>query len=288
MKCVYYAADKPREIMLARALQSGMKDHGDVLEIRRKAEYGENEDGSDRKWVGPTEDTDVCFMLKIPVVYLDKGYTRDTKGGDGHTVYSRCSINASSPVDYMMKLRVKSDRLERLNIKLKKPRPHSRNGHIIYAGSSQKYNDFHKLGDGTILAQKVFRRLRGLTQRQLVYRPKPGDRNARPVMSAMLSTKAQSMEEALKGCHAVITYGASAVMDAIISGVPAIVLGEAIAKPVAQLSMESETDIEEPRFPHESERFQWLTSLAYCQWTTKEMASGEAWNFLRAEIERQR
>lgn len=300
MKCVFYAADKPREIMLARAFQNGVKEHGDVMEIRRKAEYGENEDGSDRKWAGPSGDTDVCFVfgvkgnqifwdhktLNIPVVYVDKGYTRETKGGDGHTLYSRCSINASSPINYMMQMRAKSDRFERLSLDIKKQRAAGA-GHIIYAGSSQKYYDFHKLGDGTILAQKVFRRLKGLTNRQLVYRPKPGDKNAHPIMGAMLSTKAQSMADALRGCHAVVTYGASAVLDAVVAGVPAIVLGEAIAHPVAQLSMERSNDIENPNFPNEVERTKWLTNLAYCQWTAKEMSNGEAWQYLRAEIERQ-
>lgn len=299
MKCVFYAADKPREIMLARAFKPGIEAHGDTFEVRRKAEYGENEDGSDRRWAGPTtDDTDCAFVfgvkgaqvfwdhmaLGIPVVYLDKGYSRDTKGGEGHTLYSRCCVNGSSPIRYMMGMRVKGDRFERLKINFQPKRPRAAGGHIIYASSSQKYHDFHKLGDATILAQKVIRRLKGLTDRQLVYRPKPGDKGAKPIMGAMLSTKAQSMHEALKGAHAVVTYGASAVFDAILEGVPAIVLGEAIAHPVAQQVMDAAENVENPRFPNDPTRLQWLHSLAYCQWTANEMRSGEAWKYLREQV----
>lgn len=301
MKAVFYAADKPREIMLARAFQSGVTGCGDTFEVRRKAEYGENPDGTDRKWAGPSQDTDVAFVfgvkgdqifwdhraLDIPIIYVDKGYTRETKGGEGHTLFSRCSINASSPIAYMMDLRAKTDRLERLGLEFK-PLRKPGGGHIIYASSSQKYHEFHKLGDATVLAQKVIRRLKGLTDRQLVYRPKPGDKSARPIMGAAYSTKAQSMMDALRGCHAVVTYGASAVFDAILEGVPAIVLGEAIAAPISQRVMDTSVEIESPHWAKEGDRIKWGSALAYCQWTSKEMASGEAWTHLRREIERQR
>lgn len=301
MKAVFYAADKPREIMLARAFNAGVKALGDDFEIRRKAEYGENPDGSDRKYNGPSPDTDVAFVfgvkgdqifwdhkaLGIPVVYVDKGWTRDTKGGEGHTLYSRCCVNASSPIKYMMGMGVPHDRLERLGLKFGRYRKGD-GGHIVYASSSQKYHDFHKLGDATVLAQKTVRRLKGLTDRQIVYRPKPGDKSAQPIMGAAYSTKAQSMQDALRGCHAVVTFGATACMDAIVAGIPAIVLGEAITAPVSQHTMETRSDIEEPFFPNDVERLRWAASMAYCQWTAKEMQSGEAWKHLRAEIEKQK
>jgi hypothetical protein len=294
---IMYAADKPREIMLARALEQGVREHGDTFEIRRKAEYGENPDGTDRRYVGPTRDTDVAVVfgvkgdqifwdhkaLGIPVIYIDKGWSRDTKGGEGHTLYSRCAINASSPIHYMMDMKVPHDRLERLRIEFK-PRRSGEGGHIIYASSSQKYHEFHRLGDATRLAEKTVRRIRGLTDRQVVYRPKPGDKSAKPIMGAMLSTRAQSMTEALKGCHAVVTFGASVCMDAIVNGVPAIVLGDGIAAPVAQRTMDTREDLEHPFFPNDVERMRWAAAMAYCQWTRKELASGEAWTYLRDQI----
>lgn len=301
MKVVFYAADKPREIMLARAFEAGITGYGDQFEMRRKVEYGEDIDGNDRRFPGPSPDTDCAIMfgvkgaqifwdhkaLKIPVVYLDKGWSRDTKGGDGHTLYSRCAVNASSPIAYMLDMKSPPDRFQRLGIKLK-PRRADSDGFILYASSSQKYHDFHKLGDANVLAQKVVRRIRGLTDRQVVFRPKPGDKSAKPIMGAMLSTRAQSMEDALKGCHAVITYGASVCMDAVVAGVASIVLGDGVAAPVSQRTMETRREIENPFIPNEVERLQWAAAMAYCQWTTKEMQSGEAWTHLRKEIERQR
>lgn len=299
-KVIFYAADKPREIMLAAAFRDGVKAMGEAYEVRRKAEYGENADGSDRKWVGPTVDDTavaICFGVKadqifwdhralgIPVVYIDKGWSR--QGGEGgHTEYSRCAVNASSPIAYMMGMGVPHDRLERLGIKFQPHRPNGA-GHVIYASSSQKYHEFHKLGDASQLAQKTVTKLKKMTNRAIVYRPKPGDKSAHPVQGAMFSTKAQAPADALRGCHAVVTYGASLCLDALIAGVPSIVLGEGITWPVAGHSLETRVDIEEAPFPNEVEKLKFMAGMAYCQWTTTEMRSGEAWSWLRKQIDKQ-
>lgn len=299
-KVIFYAADKPREIMLARAFESGVKAMGEAFEIRRKAEYGENPDGSDRKYVGPTPDDTavaICFGVKadqifwdhralgIPVVYIDKGWSR--QGGEGgHTLYSRCAVNASSPIDYMMGMGVTHDRWERLGVRLAPYRAND-GGHIIYASSSQKYHDFHKLGDAGALAQKTVTKLKKLSNRAVIYRPKPGDKSAKPLMGAALSTKSQSPAEAMRGCHLVVTFGASLCLDALIAGIPSIVLGEGITAPVSGRILETRNDIEAPHYPNDVERLKFLAGMSYCQWTADEMRSGEAWSWLRKEIDRQ-
>jgi hypothetical protein len=305
VKVVFWASEKPREQMLAAVFARGCKEHGDTFEIRKTGDYGEDEAGNDRKFPGPMDGDDVAIFFGVKgrspqllkdyrarrrsTVYLDKGYTRQ-KGTDevGHTLYTRVAVNAGSPVAYMMDRKWPADRFERLGIEIKPLRPLSPAGHVIYASSSQKYHDFHSLGEAQDSAQKIFKRIRKLTHRQLVFRPKPSDKRMRAIHGVALSTGSQTIADALRGCHALVTYGSTAAMDAVLAGVPAIVLGDAIARPVAQTEMEEDRHVENPFFPRDEARQRWANAMAWMQWTTKEFRSGEAWKYIREEIERQR
>lgn len=291
MKVVFYASDKPREIMLAKSFEIGIRQCGDDFELRRTAEYGE-----DRKYEGPSPDTDIaiCFGVKgrsaeiikdhVAVgkhaVYLDKGYTRQ-KGEGGHTLYTRLSIDGSSPLKYVQRIRRPSERFERLEMKVLE-RKHPNEGHILFCGSSQKYHDFNGLGDCTEYAAKALFKLRKVSPRQIVYRPKPSATYIKPLQNYMFSTGSQDIFEALRGCHAVVTHGSSVAIHAVLLGIPIVVLGETVMSPVAESDI---TKVEHPFWPDPKKRYQWACDFAYCQWTQEEMKSGEAWVYVRTEIE---
>ena len=326
MKIVFYSALKPREEMLAKALADGARTFGDTLEIRHTGQYGETLEGEDRKYPGPTPDTDVavCFGVKgrskqilrdhlavgKATLFMDKGYTRE-KGEGGHTLYTRISVNGPDPTHYMMRTKRKDERWERLKITA---RDHVRKpgGHILICGSSEKYHDFHSLPPPADYAAGLISRMRKQTERLIVYRPKPSStqkqvgsidtddigelkealqhyhtlliRNS-GVAGAMFSNGETKIGDALRGCHCVVTHGSAAGMDAILNGVPALVLGGSIAKPVAETDLEK---IDHPRYPDALLRRDWMYALAWCQWTVEELRSGEAWGELREEIARQR
>lgn len=298
MRIVFYAADKPREIMLAKALAEGAQAHGDTLEIRRTADYGEDGGGNDLKYPGPCPETEVAVVFGVKgrsrqilddhramgraTLFLDKGYTRE-RGEGGHTLYSRVSVNAASPLAYMMREKRTSDRWKRLGLKLEPRRENG--GHVLIATSSQKYCEFHKLGDANTHAAKLVAQVRKQTPRQIVYRPKPSFHDAEPLGGVAMSGAHQTIWDALRGCHCVVTHGATAAMEAVIVGVPAIVLGDGIAKPVAGDAIDQ---VETPPWVGDEERFRWACAVAYCQWTGDELRSGEAWGHLKAEILRQR
>jgi len=327
MKIVFYAADKSREHMLAEALAAGARTFGDSLEIRRTADYGEALEGPDRKYPGPTSDTDAACtfgvkgrsreiiethrQMRIATLMFDKGYYRG-KGEAGHTEYSRISVNGPDPVAYMMLTRRNSERWNRLGFEIK-ALPTKRNaGHILICASSEKYHDFHRLPAPHEWTVGLVSQLKKLTERHIVYRPKPSStqpqvgvvdtddpdemrkalehyravlfRN-KAIPGASFSNGASKIGDALRGCHVVVTHGSAAAMDALLYGVPAICLGNSIARPV------SETDIakvDTPKTPTEVERAVWCNQLAWCQWTTQELRSGEAWSHLKEEIMRQR
>lgn len=284
--------------MLANALKTGAKTLGDDLEIRRTADYGETDEGDDLKWPGPSADTSVaCFFgvkgrslsilrdhqnMKIPTLYFDKGYTRE-KGESGHTLYSRVSVNSTEPTAYMMRQPREGKRAKKLGIKLL-DRVRGENGHILICGSSAKYHEFHKLEDPNTYAEGLVRKIRKHSQRQIIYRPKPSWKDARPIPGASFSHGTCSIVDALRGCHAVVTHGSASAMDAILAGVPALCLGKGIATPVSEGDIEK---IEEPFWPNSSDLLTWLCALAYCQWTADELRSGEAWGELKREIARQ-
>lgn len=292
MKVVSYCSDKPREHLIAQAMKLGIEAHGSTFEIRRTADYGEDEDGNDRRWPGPDPETDVAVVFGVKgisrqlikdhlamgkhTIFLDKGFTRE-KGENSHTKYTRVAVDATSPDKYMMKKNHDAKRVADLRITLEK-RKNPESGHILFCGSSQKYHDFHDLGDSTAYAEKVFRSVRKLTDRQIVYRPKPSWKGATFIKGTSFSSNSSSIAEALKGCFCLVTHGSTAAMDAVISGIPAIVLGAGIASPVSSNQIES---INKPFWPGEDDRMRWLRAMSYCQWTLDEFRSGEAWKYIK-------
>lgn len=291
MKVVFYASDKPRELMIAAAIALGVKYHKDEFEIRRTADYGE-----DRKFEGPTPDTDVAITfgvkgmsrqiisdhlaVKKHAVYLDKGYTRH-KGEGGHTLYTRLSIDSSSPLKYMQRIKRDGRRFDRLDIEIRERKDTTRDGHVLFCGSSQKYHEFNALGDAHDYAEKVLFKLRKATVRQLVYRPKPSWTDARPINGAMFSNGSQDIKDAFRGCHLVVTHGSSVAMLALLHGIPIMVFGDTMMSPVAENDI---TKVEQPYWPDQKQRVQWAYDMAYCQWTLNEMRSGESWQYVRDEL----
>lgn len=304
MKIVFYASPKPREMILALALKEGAESCGDTFEIRRPADYGETDDGDDRKYPGPTEDTDVAVVFGVKgrsrqiivdhlamglgTLFMDKGYTRQ-KGPAGHTLYTRISVNGPDPNRYFMGHDRSNDRFERLGITLRQRRADARSGgNILLCISSNKYHSFHRIGDPIDFSESVVNKIRKVSKRHIIWRPKPNKMNARipdSIGGVSVSTVNCSIQDALRNCHVLITHGSAAAMDAIFAGVPAITLGGSIAKPVSGTRVQQ---VENPFWPESALLAKWAANMAYCQWTTEELKSGEAWEDLRRELKRQK
>jgi len=89
----------------------------------------------------------------------------------------------------------------------------------------------------------------------------------------------QSMAADLAGATCVVAYDSNAAVDAILAGVPCIVLDEGgMAWPMAGHYVE---DVLDPPMPDDETRQQWLNNLAHCQWTKKEIESGATWEHLK-------
>ncbi|RWD00188.1 MAG: hypothetical protein EOS58_30885 [Mesorhizobium sp.] len=284
MKVCFFRSDKPREGLLADAFARGVIEHGDEAVVRLLT--GEEQVASDCEvavmvGVKSKELYQAHWRAGVHTIILDKGYCRGSAGGPIKVwEYWRVAVDGHHPTRYLMKTPRPSDRLQKLRLTVNPWR--NIGGHIVIAGSSAKYNAFYGLPDPTTYAESLVRLIREVSDRPIVYRPKPSWKEAVAIEGARFSYgTGETINQVLDGAHAVVTHGSNACFEAILAGVPCIVLGDAVAKPISSTDI---ADLESPLMVKRKERNQWLANLAYQQWTMSEFAAGEAWQIIRPQI----
>ncbi len=269
---LFAASDKPREQQLAAAFAAGAAVHGCKVDICHNGVLPRLNGYRAVAMVGVKSKRlfeQVKATGAMPLM-LDKGYIRSRRPDARTWEYWRVSPGAHHPTGTSLTGRkYPSDRLEALELEVAKWR---RGGlQVVFAGSSAKYHDFYGLPDPTEYASALFERIRQLTDRPIVYRPKPSWRDAVPIAGSRYSVGKEGMSGALANAHCLVTHGSNACFEAALLGIPSIILGDGVAKPI------SSTSIEDVEHPHLGKRIQWLANLAYHQFTEAEFASGEAW-----------
>lgn len=282
MHVVFHHSDKPREVLLADAFAAGVRVHGDTSQLQPLT--------ADKT----TLPCEVAVMVGVKsrdlyqayyrqgthVIYMDKGYTRASIPGPVKVwEYWRVSLDEHHPTEHLTKMAMPYDRADALGLVLK---PWRRDGRrIILAGSSQKYHDFYGLRHPTDWARKVVRQIREVdAKREIVYRPKPSWKEATPIEGTTFCREGD-IYDLLTDAWCLVTHGSNAVFEAILEGVPCIVLGNAVAKPISSTTLKH---LPFPDMRSYAVRHQWLANLAYWQWTMPEMMQGAAWAFLRPKI----
>lgn len=283
LRIMFWRSEKPRERILSDAFLAGVRKHGDVG-IERALSY---------EIPDPLPDCDIACMVGVKSrrlilahwsagihsLYLDKGYVRTEVDSEmKNWKYWRVALDSHHPTRYLQRMRFDASRWNRLGIELAPWRGAGEK--IIFAGSSEKYHEFYGIVDPTQYAQKMVKRIAGQTNLPIIYRPKPSWDEAVPIEGTKFS-RGGPIASLLQGAHTLVTHGSNAVFEAVIAGVPCVVLGDAVAKHI------SSTDIMEvasPRLANEAERLQMMHALAFCQWTIGEMRSGEAWEHIKQEF----
>lgn len=287
MKVCFFHSDKPRERLLADAFADGIRTHGrgDSVEMRALTPEVEvaNADVAIMVGVKSRELFYAHVRAGTHVIMVDKGYTRHAAQGPVKLwEYWRCAVDAHHPTGALMAIARPHDRLEELDVKFAPWRRPGEHGEILIAGSSQKYHDFYGMRDPTRWARKLVTELQKRAPGQpIAYRPKPSWRDAEPLEGTRYSVPPEDINQALARAAVMVTHGSNACFESILAGVPVIVLGEAVAKPISSTTLE---ELANPRRASEAERRQWAANLAYCQWTMGEFASGMAWQYLRPQI----
>lgn len=290
----YIAGDKQRELDIAEVVGHGIRACGDVFETAAAAAFVEPSDAEIACVFAlkgrAREILDAYRLAGARTLLFDKGLIRASTGMGAPMGYFRVALDEFMPLARMTGRRWPSSRWLATGMAPLPQQQKTEGGRIIYAGSSQKYCDFHGLGDATEYASDIIRQIgKHLPKPRkrdwpIVYRPKPSWADAVPIAGTIFSRPPEALGSLLRGAHALVTHGSHAAIDAILAGVPAVVLGPGAARPVASTSLE---DIAAGlRFPAHAERLAWLSALAWWQWRVEEMQDGSMWRFLRAEMER--
>lgn len=205
-------------------------------------------------------------------VYVDLGYwnRRKRTRWDG---YHKVAVNSRHPTDYFQRRRHGPERFLQHGVEIKPWREDGR--HILVAGMSAKA----AYAEGLLPHQwerETIARLRQITRRPIVYRPKPNWGDAKPIIGSTFD-KDSTLEQALADCHAVVAHHSNVAVDALIAGVPCVCPGGV----ASLLSAHRLEDVENPPTPDGRE--QWAADLAWTQWTVDEMRLGKAFQYLLEE-----
>lgn len=283
VRLIFWFAEKGYELRLGPALIAGAARHGDIIEMRPLAEFTEPAAGGGL----------ICGVVKreilwahqradVPLLYMDKGYYRDRAPFKDMSLpkWWRLCWNDTHPTQYLMNVKRPPDRWELLDSRLQERNPAGRD--IVILGSSAKFHHTCGLPHPTEWARDLVRQIRTYSNRQIVYRPKPSWADAEPVDGTVFDHgKKTRIEDALARAYCSITYGSIACVDSIMAGVPAIVLGNGVAGPVAEPRIPF---IPQPRWVSHEERVQWISNLCYCHWRPQEIEDGSAWAIVKEQL----
>jgi hypothetical protein len=206
---------------------------------------------------GPTTSLDLIYQLrenKISFINIDKGYFRNRKSNS----HWRMSFNSFQQTKIF---EVPADRLENnFGISIKDWKKH---GSYILILVPNPRPLMYYVGTEDIVnwALEIKNKLLNFTDRKIFIRFKNS------------TTKGlDPLSKYLEDCYAVVTLQSLGCVESIIKGVPVIALAEdSCANSLCTNKLE---DIENLNYP--DNRYEWLKSLSYGQFTTEEMRSGYA------------
>lgn len=136
-------------------------------------------------------------------------------------------------------------------------RPWSVSGkHIVVAAPTPNYAAFNGCANWLDITKYE---LQHYTDRPIVFREK---------------TSTRSLQDDLKGAHALVAHGSNAAVEAVILGCPVFVDASSAAALVGKTDL---ADIETPIYP---DRQPWLNALAYNQFNEAELCNGVLWKLL--------
>lgn len=121
------------------------------------------------------------------------------------------------------------------------------------------------------------------TDRPIIVRPHPGDKNALSYLNRKDKkwniSQTEKITDDFKNARCVITYNSSPGVAAAIEGIPVF-----ITDPEPKYSQAfgvANTDLSLVENPKTFERQQWIEKISMSHWNFDELKSGEAWNHIR-------
>lgn len=206
-------------------------------------------------------------------VYCDLGWFGRRYGGRW-TGYHKVVVNSRHPNAYFQRRSYPVNRARFLNVTVK---PWKRTGRfILLAGMSDRcaislgYKPNQWEREAIDALQKV-------TDRPIVYRPKPSWKGATPLAGTTYSVRPEEAEHLYPDCWAVVTHHSNVAVEGLVEGIPAF-CWDGVAVPMASQDI---TQIENPVYP--AGREQWIANICWQQWSVEEIRQGLAWRHLKDE-----
>jgi hypothetical protein len=272
---IYFAPSNHRSELVANAMLKGIQAAGAEAQILPSSRYHGSLEFDVAIFYGLAMGLNMVFRdyrQNRRAIYIDLGYwgRRKRSRWDG---YHKLVLNSRHPTAYFQRIRHPSDRFEAHHVQIRPWRTEGQ--HVLVVGMSAKAAQAENLQPHA-WETKTIQRLQQLTDRPIIYRPKPNWPGARPIDGALFQRDVP-LEEALQDCHAVVAHHSNVAVDALLAGIPCICPGGA----ASVLSGHELEQIENPPTPDGRE--QWAADLAYVQWSIEEMERGDAYRYLVAE-----
>jgi hypothetical protein len=278
---VYYDHGK-RSRVLCENMYKGINSLGDVATLR----YADNYDGK------PLGDIAVFYglrgnLLRIlndykdagkVAILIDLGFWGRQEGGR-LSGYHKFVVNDLQPGSYFMEHKHPSDRFDRFGIDVKSHNPDGE--YILLAGMSGKAAGVYGLKPEEY-ERSVIKKLREITDLPIVYRAKPTFKDATKLEGTIYSAPEEDINDVIQKARIVVSHHSNVAVDSIIAGKPVITDVQCVAS-VFSNPLETFSLVNEPYFPPEEERMQWLYDIAYTQWNVREMRKGVVWNHFKTE-----
>lgn len=287
MKFVFYRAIKGYETALSGPIIEGAFANGDEVVVKGTDEFHEPEgDGGIIMGVVKREILWAHQRAKVPLLYFDKGFARSRTPWREQSLptWWRMCWQATHPTDYLMRMSMPIDRMQMAGWAepINRSNPE---GHVVLLGSSQKFHHTEGLPHPTEWARDIIRQVAELApHRMVIYRPKPSWADAEAIDGSTFSHgQKTAVADDLRDAFCSITYGSIACVDSILAGIPCIVLGNGVARPVSSPVMRS-LGSGAPYWAPRDHLRQWLANLAYCQFTPAEIEKGFAWATLKEQM----
>lgn len=272
---VFFASGNNRSEIIARAMAQGVSKSGAHVALKPSTSHRGRCDFDAAIFYGFAGGLRQVFddyRKSRSAIYIDLGYwgRRKRTRWDG---YHKLAMNSRHPTAYFQSRPHGPERFQEFREQIRSWRTSGR--HILVIGMSAKaaYCEGFKPEEWE---RDTIKRLRALTDRPIVYRPKPNWHEARPIEGSIFG-RGPDLAQALKGCHAVVAHHSNAAIDALLAGIPCI-CPDGVA---SVLSGHDLTEIESPPMPDGREQFAY--DLAWTQWSVEEIEQGLAYRYLEEE-----
>jgi hypothetical protein len=278
---VFYTSPKEHRLEMAETFAAGVRRHGDNITFQPLGQgfpdcyHAAVIIGNKQRYL-----LNPLSEYGCPIISIDRAYAV-LEGGELSRIrnYSRVSINDSHPMDFLGKLSMPDDRRNRFNWN---PKPWRREGkYIVFAGAARSYYDRRGIPGIRSHVIQVVDDIKRYSKRQVLFRVKPNLRRdfGGPLPNAIdASHKVYDLPALFADCHTLVVEESSIAIEALLSGVPSVVLGPS---PTRLISSTCLSEVDNPKLASHEEVTNLLNDLAYFQFNSVEYGDGTAWAFLR-------